>query len=177
MKTSYRSICLTIKRLAFVAVALCGIVAASAPMQAGGNASFGIEGGYNTRYSTPVAGLAFTYRFKPHFRLSADADIAFRHKDYDALLLDVDAHFPFAANPNVEFFPVFGANFSAWSHHIAGDENSDDVTNRTSAFGLNFGGGMGVKVTSTLKLNIQARYTLISRRSGARISAGIAYVF
>ena len=57
------------------------------------------------------------------------------------------------------------------------NENDDDVTTRTSAFGLNFGGGMGIKVTSTLKLNIQARYTLVSQRSGARITAGIAYVF
>ena len=176
MKTSHQGIWLTIKRTAIVTAVLGALLVLAPGARAGDNVTFGIEAGYNTRYETPVAGLAFTYRLKPHFRLGADADIAFRHKDYDALLLDVDAHFPFASNAHVEFYPLVGANFSAWSHHIV-NENDDDVTTRTSAFGLNFGGGMGIKVTSTLKLNIQARYTLVSQRSGARITAGIAYVF
>ena len=87
MKTSHQGIWLTIKRTAIVTAVLGALLVLAPGARAGGNVTFGIEAGYNTRYETPVAGLAFTYRLKPHFRLGADADIAFRHKDYDALLL------------------------------------------------------------------------------------------
>lgn len=140
---------------------------------------FGVKAGWISRNESALAGLAFQYRFSEHFRLGADAEIAFRNKDRDALLIDIDTQYPIDCSSRVEFYPILGANFSAWSLHqtIEEEEESNDVTSRTSRFGLNFGCGLGVKVSQTLRLNFEARGTLVKGNNAARITAGIAYVF
>lgn len=179
MTSSNKRVNLIISRLAVVLGSMSVFCGAQSALAGGHNTTFGIEGGYNSRYDTPVAGIFFNYNFTDHFRLGADADIAFRSKNYDAFLLDVDAHFPFVKSSVVEFYPIAGVNFSTWSHHIPASEieDTDDVTTRTSNFGINLGAGVGFRVTQTLKINIQARYTLIEAKSGARITAGIGYIF
>lgn len=168
--------CLT----ACIALSVAAISNPSTAYGAGRHEStFGIEGGWTSRNESAIAGIFYNYRFTNHFRLGADADIAFRNNNRDALLLDVDAHFPITMSAKTEFYPLAGVNFSAWSHHIPANDidNTDDVTDRYSHLGLNLGAGFGFRLTSTLKINIQARYSLIEANSGVRITAGIGYVF
>ena len=153
---------------------LCGISQANAAEH---EKSFGVQGGWNSRNESAVAGLTFSYRFTNHFRLGADAEVGFRNKDRDAFLIDVDAQFPFATSSRIELYPLAGVNFSAWSRHLEPTDENDDVTTRTSNFGLNLGGGMGFRATSTLKLSLDARYSLVKSNSGVRVTVGIAYMF
>lgn len=170
---------LKLRVVAVMAVVMSLIAGAEAAKAGGNNATFGVEAGYNSRYDTPIAGIFFNYDLDKHFRLGADAELAFRHEDYDALLLDVDAHFPFQINPKVEVFPLAGVSYSAWSHHLPDEleDLGDDVTERLSRFGINIGGGVGIRLTQTLKLNLQARYTIVEAKSGVRLTAGIGYIF
>lgn len=164
------------------ALLLTAVLAAIMPQQAvarGHEKVFGVKTGWISRNESALAGLYFQYRFTDHFRLAPEVDIAFRNKDRNALLINVDAHFPVNAGSRVEFYPLVGCNFSAWSLHttVVQDEHSNDVTNRTSRFGLTAGAGLGVKVTPTLRLNFEARGTFVKSNNAALVTAGIGYVF
>lgn len=140
--------------------------------------TFGIQAGWISRNKSAEAGLTFQYGFTRHFRLAGAVDVALKNENRDALLIDVNGHFPFRTSSRTEIYPLAGVNFSAWSEHIEADDPTfDDVTNRTSRFGLNAGAGVGFYVSRTLKLSFEAKYTLMKGYSCGRVTAGIAYVF
>ena len=158
------------------------VVAVAIPASAAGHEKdFGVTAGYVSRNSSALAGIMFQYRFTKVFRLAADAQMAFRNKDRDALLIDVNAHFPFSCGSRTEVYPIAGANMSAWSRHeveVADDEADNSThTSRSTAFGLNAGLGGSLRVTSSLKLSLEATFTAVKRNSGARVAAIISYSF
>lgn len=137
---------------------------------------FGVEIGYVSRNNSASGGLFFQYGIIPHLRLEADADIAFRHQNRDALMIDLNAHVPFSVARGVELYPLAGVNYSAWALHL-NDTGGKDVTTRKGGLGLNVGGGLGLRVTRSLKLKVEASFTAVEKNNGARISAGIGYSF
>lgn len=145
-----------------------------------GEKSFGVRTGYVSRNKSMDAGLFFQYAFSSHFRLEPSADIVFRHDDRDAFMIDLNAQVPFSfSNSNFDLYPFAGVNYSSWNRHFPDDMSNfnDDVSTRTNRFGLNFGAGFDLRVSSSLKLNLQAGYTLVKANSALRILVGIAYVF
>lgn len=159
------------------------LMAGSFHRASAGDNAFGLRLGFATRNSAPVAGLWFQHSFNSHFRLSPTADYYFRSNHTDALALNCNAQFPFALGQSrFQVYPFAGLNYTSWNlHHVdsAGksDATPDDVTTRLNRFGINAGAGLEYQVTPTLKLNLEAKATLIKAYSSGCFTIGIGYCF
>lgn len=152
-----------------------------------GEKTFGVRTGYVSRNNSADIGLFFQYTFSEHFRLQPAADIIVRHNDRDAFIVDLNAQVPIdISGENFSLYPLAGLNFSSWNHHYSAiptpeeemlEEFSPEWSSRTNRFGVNLGAGFDLKVSSTLKLSLEASYTFVKSNSGLRILAGIGYVF
>lgn len=148
---------------------------------AAGEKTFGVKTGYVSRNTSALAGLFFQYSFSDHFRIAPDAEVVFRHKDRDAFIVDLDCQFPFkfAQDGKTSLYPIAGLNYSSWNRHMTKveEDQTKDVSSRSGKFGLNLGAGFDLKCSSTLKLSLEARYSLVKSNSSVQISAGIGYIF
>ena len=79
----------------------------------------------------------------------------------------------------IEIYPIFGVNYSSWNNKSTKFERdfSDDVSTRENNFGLNLGGGVGVKCSGHLRLFVNGRYTFVRHFGTAMVAAGILYSF
>lgn len=159
-------------------IVLSGLAFSSNAQLAKGRKSFGPRVGYVSRNNSASAGLAFEYAFSRHVRIAPEAQIVFRHNDLDAFVLNADVHFPIAfAGERAAFFPLVGANFTSWGRHTLSGDDAKDVTSHTNVFGLNVGAGIEYYCKPSLKLSLDARYTLVEHYPGAFVTAGISFVF
>ncbi len=138
--------------------------------------SFGIRGGYNTRNQSPVAGLDFTYSFSRNFRLGANIDYVFRHKNTDAFGINLNAHFTVLRAARFTVYPLAGVSYTSWQfkHDMV---NSADSSTRSDYLGVNVGAGADYRITSTLKLNLEGKYDVMKHHSTGVFTFGIAYCF
>ncbi|MDE6346061.1 MAG: porin family protein [Muribaculaceae bacterium] len=168
--------------VSFVAFASLAIPSVSAREN-----SMGIRVGFNTRNSSPAAGLWFQHEFAPHFRLAPNIDYIFRRNDTDALSINCNGQFPihFGGSGAFVFYPLAGLNYTSWNYHHnddpdISDSSSDgngDVTSRKNRFGFNAGAGLEYRVSPTLKLALEAKGTLVKSYSSATVTLSIGYVF
>ncbi len=143
-----------------------------------GEKSFGPRAGYVSRNESGLAGLVFQYSFSEHVRIAPSVDIIFRHRDKDGFAVNADMHFPFAfASGRAAFYPLAGFNFTSWGLHNIDHASGKDVTSHSTSAGLNMGAGVELRCTSSLKLGLEARYTLMRHYPTAVVCASIAYVF
>lgn len=146
-----------------------------------GDKTFGVQSGYVSRNKSALVGITFQCGISDHFRLAPSAECIFRHDDRDAFQINLDAHFPFSfTGDRAALYPIAGLNYSSWNRHsteIDDNQISKDVSTRSGYMGLNAGCGFEFKASSTLKLNIEARYSLVKSNSSAQISVGIGYMF
>lgn len=156
-------------------------IAATNIHAAKGEKTFGVKTGYVSRNKSALAGITFQCGISDHFRLAPSAECIFRHDDRDALQIDLDAHFPFSfTGERAALYPIAGINYSSWNRHsteIDDDQESKDVSTRSGYLGLNAGCGFEFKASSTLKLSLEARYSLVKSNSSVQISVGIGYMF
>lgn len=156
-----------------LAVAPCGM----AQMQRG-EKTLGLKLGYISHNKSAVAGLVFQYALSSKFRLSPEIGCAFRHNNEDALLIDLNLHMPFGVGgERVSLYPLAGLTFNSWATHMVDDKDRNDVTTHNNRFGANLGAGFDLRCSNTLKLNIEAKYTLLKSYSGVTLTAGISYIF
>lgn len=155
-----------------------------------GEKTFGVHAGYVSRNRSADVGLFFQYSFSRYFRLQPSADLIFRHQDRDAFTFDLNAQIPIdLGKESFSLYPFAGLNFSSWNHHfgdifIEGENPVDHWvdyipahTDRSNYFGVNVGAGFDLKISSTMKISIEAGYTFVQSNSGVKILAGIGYVF
>lgn len=149
--------------------------------------SMGVRIGYNSRNSSPTAGLWFQHEFAPHFRLAPNVDYIFRKDNTDALSINCNAQFPihFGQSGSFAFYPLAGLNYTSWNYHYTDDpdisdstaDGAGDVTSRKNRFGINGGAGLEYRVTPTLKLALEAKGTFVKSYSSATVTISIGYVF
>lgn len=167
--------------IAIVALALCLIMPLAASAQRGEKV-FGVQTGYTSTNNSAIAGMFFQYSFSDHFRVSPEMGCVLRHENLDAFTADLNFHFPLslhhAGDFSTQIYPLVGADLSSWTHHYVVDDGKDkDVSTRSTKFGVNLGGGFQFLPSSTLKLKIEAKYTLMQTYSTFVASIGIGYVF
>lgn len=144
-----------------------------------GEKTVGLAAGYATYNSSGAAGIEFTYRFSHHFRLAPEVLYVFRHRDTDALQLNINADVPFQTSTRCDIYPFAGINYSSWNRHgaLRADDGNHDVSNRTTRFGLNAGAGVNFMASENLRLGLKCGYTFIKEYGEAVILASIAYRF
>ena len=150
-----------------------------------GEKTFGIRTGYVSRNKSADLGLYFQYTFSKYFRLQPAVDLVFRHEDRDAFTVDINGQVPIDfSSDKFSLYPYAGINYSSWNRHhvLISEEPAPDVftseeSSRSNYFGVNLGAGFDLRLSSTLKLSLEAGYTFVKSNSGVRILAGIGYVF
>lgn len=165
------------KILTAVLLVVAATPALSAQPEAG-NKSFGPKLGYVSRNHSAQAGLVFQYAFSKHVRISPELSCVFRNHNQDGLMVDLNMQFPLPAwSSRTELYPLAGLAFNSWADHGVSRDDEVDVTTHVNRLGLNLGAGFALKCTSTMKVNIEAKYTLVKSYSSAFITAGISYIF
>ena len=154
-------------------------LAASAQFERG-EKCVGAKLGYVDKNNSASMGLVFQYSFSRHLRVAPEIGCVFKHKNMDAFTIDFNFHTPFTfTGEKAALYPLAGLNYSSWNHTMPRElvDEIDDITTRTSRFGLNLGAGFELRCSRTLKLGIEAKYTLIKSYSGASLAAMVCYVF
>lgn len=171
---------ITLRRIAAtLTVALAAITIAPRAEAFKGECAFGPKAGYVSKNSSAIAGLTFQYGFSKHFRLAPEVSYAFRHRGMDALIVDLNAQMPFNfVGERAALYPLAGFTYQSWNRkNVESNGEGADVSTREGKFGINAGAGFELRCSSTLKLTLEARYSLLKRYSGAQVTLGIAYVF
>ena len=117
----------------------------------------GLLGGYTTRNSTAVAGIYFSYRFAPYYRVQPSIEYYFRKDGVDGFSFNIDNQFPIAigAQKRCNFYPLAGFSYSTYSRFLSLAENKstntgEDTSRRTNRLGLNAGAGMEWFITPNI---------------------------
>ena len=135
-----------------------------------GEKTVGILAGYTTENQSGIAGLFFQYRCNSLLRLSPECMFAIKNDNRSAFLFNGNAHFLIKASEKANFYPLVGITFHNWKYY-----NSDE--NNKFRLGGNIGAGFEIMATSTLKLSVEAKYSLVKDFSSGNFYASIGYVF
>lgn len=162
----------------FILAAIMALLAFAAPAQVDrGEKMLGVNLGYVSHNRSAVAGLSFRYAVSPWVRVVPEVACVFRHHNQDAFIVNLNAQVPFSfGTSRVDLYPLAGLTYNSWSTHNIPTE-SGDVTDRFDRFGANLGAGFDFRITSTLNLGIEAKYTLVKNFSALYLTASISYVF
>ena len=133
-----------------------------------GEKTLGIAAGFSSYNNGGYADIYFHYTLAPHVRIAPEIGYGFRNEGKSLFELSVDAQFPFRVARGFNVYPLTGITYNNWSYHHAG---------HASRAGLDLGGGIEAYMTSNLKLNLQAKYSMMNDTGGAFINLGIGYVF
>lgn len=154
-------------RTAGVAV-ICAL-AATLPVSAQrGEKTLGVSGGFASYNNGGKASIFFQYSFSQHIRLAPEIGYVFRNKRASGFVIDVDLHAPFRIAKGIGIYPLAGFAFNDWSYVNNG---------HASRVGFNIGAGIDFYMMSSLKLNLQGKYSIMKDTDGGFIQMGIGYVF
>ena len=137
----------------------------------------GVAPGYSTKNESMTLGAWMSHDFSKAFRVNLGIDYVFRNQHTDAFLMNLDFNFPLklTTGDKIDIYPIAGLTYACWSHHPYPD--GDDVTTRENKFGINLGAGVGYKVSSHMRLKLDARYSLVKHNNTTILSLGIGYAF
>ncbi len=126
----------------------------------------GVVPGYSTKNESMTLGAWMSHDFSKAFRVNLGVDYVFRNQHTDAFLINLDFNFPLklTTGDKIDIYPIVGLTYACWSHHPYPD-------------GVNLGAGVGYKVSSHLRLKLDARYSLVKHNNTTIISLGIGYAF
>lgn len=133
-----------------------------------GDMTLGLSGGYTSVNESGYAKVYFRYAFASHVRIAPETGYVFKHNGQSGFNFDIDMQFPSSAARGIQLYPLAGVAFNSWNYE---DHHHD------SRFGLNAGAGIDLKFTRSLRLTIQAKYTLMRHTDGLYVGAGIGYNF
>ncbi len=157
-------------RLVTAAVMLMSAV--SLPLSASaqkGEKTLGFAGGYASHNNGGYADIYFQYTFSKHVRIAPELGYIFRHQGKSAFECSVDMQFPFRVERAIHVYPLAGLTFNNWNYSH-GDHSASHA-------GFDFGGGFDINLTTSMKLTIQAKYSLMNDTSGAFVGMGLGYIF
>lgn len=133
-----------------------------------GEKTLGIAGGFATYNDGGFMDIYFQYSFANHVRIAPEIGYVFRNDGASAFEMSVDMQFPFRIAKGFAVYPLAGLTFNNWSYKHGG--------NATRAGG-DIGAGFDLLLTSSLKLTLQGKYSMMNDTSGGFIGMGLGYVF
>lgn len=132
----------------------------------------GIGGGYSSYNNGGYAKLFVHYSPINHLRLAPEVGYVIKNQNKTAFEFSLDCQSPFRVGRGVSVYPLVGFTFNQWNFY-----DDPEVKTKMTRAGLDLGGGLDVYLTSNLKFDFQAKYSLMRNTSGCFIDLGIAYVF
>lgn len=156
------------KFLSVVAAALCLLVASMPAAAQSGEKTLGVAGGFSTYNNGGYAGIYFQYSFADHIRLSPELGYVFRNKNVSAFAMSLDVQFPFRIARGFGVYPLAGLTYNNWSYQPGG---------HLSRLGADVGAGLDFYMTSSFKLTLQGKYSMMNDTSGGFFNLGFGYVF
>lgn len=135
-----------------------------------GEKTVGLLAGYTTENQSAVAGLFFQYRCSSLLRLAPDCQFVIKNDNRSAFLFNGNIHFLIKTSGKTNLYPLVGITYHNWKTYNTGMGNKN-------RFGTNLGVGYEVMPTSTLKLSVEAKYSLIKDFSSGNFFASIGYLF
>lgn len=135
-----------------------------------GEKTVGLLAGYTTENRSAVAGLFFQYRCSSLLRLAPDCQFVIKNDDRSAFIFNGNAHFLVKTSSKTNLYPLVGITYHNWKGY-------NSVHGNQNRFGANFGAGFEVMATPTLKLALEAKYSLIKDFSSGNFFASIGYLF
>lgn len=139
-----------------------------------GETSVGLMTGYNTKTSSGLAGIYLQYQCNSWLRLAPDIQTLFRKNDLSSFHINGNAHYLIPIESTMNLYPLAGITYQSWRYNLS--EGSTD-RNNYNHFGLNVGCGFDIKVTPSLKLMVEGKYSLVKDASSGSINIGIGYIF
>lgn len=133
-----------------------------------GEKSLGLMAGFAGYNTSGYVDVNFQYSSSNHFRLAPDIGFVFKNNDKTGFLIDIDTQYPFKISKGINIYPLAGLAFNNWSYDGGGNE---------TGVGLNLGGGLDFYLTSRLKLQLQAKYSLATHGGGVYAGLGVGYTF
>ncbi len=171
-------------KLRTIAVGLL-ITAAPAIFASGHEKIFALSGGFNTKNTSGVAGVHFTYGLNSFLRISPSASYIFKHDGIDAFTINADCQFAFRTSQSITIYPLAGIGYWSWNVSSASTDilpldagpDTDDVNSRSTRYSINMGGGVQWMATETLALTLEGKYALMKHSPTAIFSISIGYRF
>lgn len=158
-----------------VIIAFCALCA-SAQVERG-EKMLGVRVGYATENRSVDAGITFRYAIVPWVRIAPEIGCVFRNRHKDAFTVDLNFQVPFSFDSDkVDLYPLVGVAYNSWSTHY-NDIDGNDVSSRLNRIGANLGAGFDIRMSSTLNLGIEAKYTFVKTFTSLYLTASISYVF
>ncbi len=147
------------------------IVAATTTIMAQkGEKTVGLLAGYTTESHAAVAGLFFQYRCSSLLRLAPDCQFVIKNNNRSAFIFNGNAQFLIKTSAKTNIYPLAGITYHNWKTYNAGIGNQN-------RFGANVGAGFEAMATPTLKLSVEAKYSLVKDFSSGNFFASIGYLF
>lgn len=159
---------LTILMGSLLAASAAVPLSASATSLTKGEKTLGLAGGYASYNRSGYSSVYFQYTFVPHVRIAPEFGYVFRSHDKTGFEISCDMHFPFRIVRGFNIYPLVGVTLNTWNYIHGGS---------ATRFGGDMGFGFDLYITSNLKFNIQAKYSVMKNTSGAFAGVGIGYVF
>lgn len=156
------------KRFLFIIIAL--ITASTSLMAQKGEKTVGLLAGYTTESHAAVAGLFFQYRCSSLLRLAPDCQFVIKNNNRSAFIFNGNAQFLIKTSAKTNIYPLAGITYHNWKTYNAGIGNQN-------RFGANVGAGFEAMATPTLKLSVEAKYSLVKDFSSGNFFASIGYLF
>ncbi len=161
-----------VKRILVMIALVIGMIC---PMQLSatgrGEKSVGLSAGYAGYNSSGYISANFQYTFADHFRLAPEIGYVFYNQGATGFKVDADMHFPFRVAKGLGLYPLAGLTFNNWSF------SRSPLHENIMRFGVDAGVGLDLYLTNSLKLNFQAKYSLMKNCSGLFTGIGIGYIF
>lgn len=156
------------QKLLFGLAAAAALLIPSTARAQRGEKTLGVMGGYAGYNNSGLAGVYFQYGITDHVRVAPEIGCAFRNNGKSGFFISADMQFPFRIVRGFSLYPLAGVTMNSWS------KVGSNTLNRA---GLDFGGGAELYLTSSLKISLEGKYSLMKSTSGAFVNLGLGYVF
>ncbi len=180
------------RKITILLVALFAVVAGVSAQSQKGDRAVGLNLGYGTEIESLGIGARFMYNFTDRVRIAPEFTY-FLPKSQSAVLginavsgkfkmwdINVNAHYLVPLQDKFQLYPIVGliiSNVSASASiydsslgHVSGSASDTKL-------GVNLGVGIQYDVTSTVFVNGEVKYSLISDYDQAVISVGLGFKF
>lgn len=144
---------------------------------ANGTNFIGVNASYATDFNGLGLGVKVNHEFPKHFRAELSSDYFFKHDYVSFWDLNANLHYLFPVGHNITVYPLGGLTLANYHVSIPAPMGGADITENSTHFGVNIGGGAQYDINKDWSVNAEMKYRIISDYDQAVFTIGIAHRF